>query len=134
MTREEAIKMLDKWYGLFPSEAYEALDMAIEALNCSEKPNGSLIRRQDAIRIMACEMRAEAMREGYGDNLVEDYIPEATAWMNDAPSVKPKTGECRTCKRNADNGGVYEDGRTKCPIQEHYALLLDGYCHLYEQI
>ena len=43
-------------------------------------------------------------------------------------------GECRTCKRNADNGGIYEDGRTKCPIQEHYALLLDGYCHLYEQI
>ena len=50
------------------------------------------------------------------------------------PSAEPKTGECRTCKRNADNGGVYEDGRTKCPIQEHYALLLDGYCHLYEQI
>ena len=42
------------------------------------------------------------------------------------------TGECRTCGRNADNGGVHEDGRTKCPIQEHYALLLDGYCHLYE--
>lgn len=41
-------------------------------------------------------------------------------------------GECRTCGRNADNGGVHEDGRTKCPIQEHYALLLDGYCHLYE--
>lgn len=48
--------------------------------------------------------------------------------------AEPKTGERRTCKRNADNGGVYEDGRTKCPIQEHYALLLDGYCHLYEQI
>lgn len=47
---------------------------------------------------------------------------------------EPRTGECRTCKRNADNGGVYDDGRTKCPIQEHYALLLDGYCHLYEQI
>ena len=50
------------------------------------------------------------------------------------PSADRPTGECRTCKRNADNGGFYEDGRTKCPIQEHYALLLDGYCHLYEQI
>ena len=46
--------------------------------------------------------------------------------------AEPKTGECRTCKRNADNGGIYEDGRTKCPIQEHYVLLKDGYCHLYE--
>lgn len=33
MTREEATGMLNKWYGLFPSEAYEALDMAIEALS-----------------------------------------------------------------------------------------------------
>ena len=50
----------------------------------------------------------------------------------EALSADRPTGECRTCGRNADNGGVYEDGRTKCPIQEHYALLLDGYCHLYE--
>ena len=41
---------------------------------------------------------------------------------------------CRDCKRNADNGGLYPDGRTMCPIQEHYALLLDGYCHLGERI
>ena len=38
---------------------------------------------------------------------------------------------CSTCGRNADNGGMYEDGRTMCPIQEHYALLRDGFCHLY---
>lgn len=47
-------------------------------------------------------------------------------------SAEAVNGECRTCGRNADNGGEYEDGRTKCPIQEHYALLKDGYCHLYE--
>lgn len=45
---------------------------------------------------------------------------------------EPKTGRCETCKRNADNGGFYDDGRTRCPIQEHYVLLKDGYCHLYE--
>ena len=53
-----------------------------------------------------------------------------------APTIidRPK-GECRTCARNADNGGYYEpEHRTRCPIQEHYALLQDGYCHLYEQI
>lgn len=48
-------------------------------------------------------------------------------------SEKLQQGECRTCVRNADNGGYYEpEHRTRCPIQEHYALLLDGYCHLYE--
>ena len=39
---------------------------------------------------------------------------------------------CCDCARNADNGGLYPDGRTRCPIQEHYALLKDGYCHLAE--
>ena len=51
-----------------------------------------------------------------------------------AETAEPKTGECETCKRNADNGGFYDDGRTRCPIQEHYALLKDGYCHLYESM
>ena len=32
MTREEAIKALEKWGVLLPSDADEALDMAIEAL------------------------------------------------------------------------------------------------------
>ena len=42
-------------------------------------------------------------------------------------------GTCESCGRNADNGGFYEtDNRTKCPIQEHYALPKDGRCHLYE--
>ena len=40
---------------------------------------------------------------------------------------------CKDCKRNIDNGGEYPDGRTRCPIQEHYALLQDGFCHLGER-
>lgn len=36
MTREEAIKMLNKWGVLLPSEASEAVDMAIEALQREE--------------------------------------------------------------------------------------------------
>lgn len=47
--------------------------------------------------------------------------------VNDVYSIH----HCSTCGRNADNGGMYEDGRTMCPIQEHYALLRDGFCHLY---
>ena len=41
---------------------------------------------------------------------------------------------CKECKLNADNGGLYPDGRTRCPIQETYALLMDGYCHLGERV
>ena len=32
MTNEKAINLIDKYYGLFPSDATEALDMAISAL------------------------------------------------------------------------------------------------------
>lgn len=42
------------------------------------------------------------------------------------------TQVCKNCKKNADNGGVYPDGRTMCPIQEHYTLLEDGFCHLFD--
>ena len=31
------------------------------------------------------------------------------------------------------DGEWYEDGRTRCPIEEHYALPKDGYCHLWEK-
>lgn len=68
----------------------------------------------------------------FGDYIQNEVLLERiTEAINDEIEDRP-TGECRTCGRNVDNGGVYEDGRTKCPIQEHYALLLDGYCHLYE--
>ena len=51
--------------------------------------------------------------------------------MEEAPAVDvPDTnvGECQTCARSSDH---VTDG-TRCPIEEHYALPKDGYCHLYE--
>lgn len=57
-----------------------------------------LIRRADAIHILACEMYAEAQAEGY-DTKLEDYIQEAKAWMNDAPSADAtEVVRCRECK------------------------------------
>ena len=57
---------------------------------CKEqKSKLDLIRREDAIHILACEMYAEAMAEGHEVGSVEDYIPEAKAWMSDAPSAEP---------------------------------------------
>ena len=48
------------------------------------------------------------------------------------PSAQPQH-TCLNCGRTANNGGWYEDGRTRCPIEEHYALPKDGYCHLWEK-
>ena len=67
---------------------------------------------------------------------IHDFYPDV--WRHaekelQVPSAQPEQ-RCVNCGRTANNGGWYEDGRTRCPIQEHYALLKDGYCHLYEQI
>jgi hypothetical protein len=48
------------------------------------------------------------------------------------PSAQPER-TCVTCGRTVNNGGWYADGRTRCPIEEHYALPKDGYCHLWEK-
>ena len=69
---------------------------------------------------------------------MDDLIPEEEAAAV-AISQQEGTGElilparCEYCARNADNGGVYDDGRTRCPIQEHYYLPRDGFCHLWEK-
>ena len=36
---------------------------------------------------------------------------------------------CRDCARSSDHTA---EG-TSCPIEEHYALPADGYCHLFDQ-
>ena len=50
----------------------------------------------------------------------------------DLPSAQPER-TCVNCGRTANNGGWYADGGTRCPIEEHYALPKDGYCHLWEK-
>ena len=52
--------------------------------------------------------------------------------LHEVPSAQPE-GRCVNCGRTVNNGGWYEDGRTRCPIEEHYALPKDGYCHLWEK-
>lgn len=38
-------------------------------------------------------------------------------------------GYCATCAMNSD----HNDHSTRCPIEEHYVVPADGYCHLYEE-
>ncbi len=52
--------------------------------------------------------------------------------VTNLPSAQPER-TCVNCGRTVNNGGWYADGRTRCPIEEHYALPKDGYCHLWEK-
>jgi hypothetical protein len=48
------------------------------------------------------------------------------------PPAQPQR-TCVNCGRTVNNGGWYADGGTRCPIEEHYALPKDGFCHLWEK-
>ena len=54
------------------------------------------IKFDDAVKVMACEMYAEAQSQGYDADGIEDFMPEATAWLNDAPSID--IVRCKACK------------------------------------
>ena len=81
-----------------------------------------LISRQAAIDAVASMLRRKF---GIGGDLAEITLAEL-------PSAQPER-TCVNCGRTANNGGWYADGRTRCPIEEHYALPKDGYCHLWEK-
>ena len=54
------------------------------------------IEFDDAVKVMACEMCAEAQSQGYDVDGIEDFMPEAKAWLNDAPSID--IVRCKECK------------------------------------
>ena len=69
--------------------------------------------------------------KGYSEgelNMLKAVLYEITVM----PSAQPER-TCVNCGRTANNGGWYADGRTRCPIEEHYALPKDGFCHLWEK-
>lgn len=63
---------------------------------------------------------------------------DGTQWSDamwtaiEALSAEAVQGECRTCKRSSDYLWKNGENGTRCPIEEHYALPKDGYCHLYD--
>ena len=62
----------------------------------------------------------------------EDALGRAENAIGNLPSAQLER-TCVNCGRTANNGGWYADGRTRCPIEEHYALPKDGFCHLWEK-
>ena len=63
---------------------------------------------------------------------VDEYNGRSVEAIRNLPSAQPER-TCVNCGRTANNGGWYADGRTRCPIEEHYALPKDGFCHLWEK-
>ena len=82
-----------------------------------------LIDRQAAID-------ATCFEPSYTDPL--NVLTEVRDRLKALPSAQPER-TCVNCGRTANNGGWYADGRTRCPIEEHYALPKDGFCHLWEK-
>ena len=86
--------------------------------------NDDLISRQAAVDAM------EQAKEQYFDRRV--IIGKMQNVVSNLPSAQPER-TCVNCGRTVNNGGWYADGGTRCPIEEHYALPKDGYCHLWEK-
>ena len=60
-------------------------------------------------------------------------LSDMRATLKSLPSAQPEQHTCVNCGRTVNNGGWYADGGTRCPIEEHYALPKDGFCHLWEK-
>ena len=84
----------------------------------------------DARELRESQTLAQNFEEEY-EKLKKDYA-EQPIILFPKESVQPER-TCVNCGRTANNGGWYADGRTRCPIEEHYALPKDGYCHLWEK-
>ena len=136
MTKAEAIAMLKRiqepeaWEPQINQAAFEALDMAIEAL--SQESSEDVISRQAAIDAFLTELTKRERK-----NLLHTWSTVEVKYfvvdmLEKSPSAQPER-RCVNCGRTVNNGGWYEDGRTRCPIEEHYALPKDGFCHLWEK-
>lgn len=91
-----------------------------------------LISRQTAIDAFLTELTKRERK-----NLLHTWSTVEVKYfvadmLEHLPSAQPEQ-RCINCGRTVNNGGWYEDGRTRCPIEEHYALPKDGYCHLWEK-
>ena len=68
----------------------------------------------------------------YKDEQLLEINKAISGRIKQLPSAQPER-TCVNCGRTANNGGWYADGGTRCPIEEHYALPKDGFCHLWEK-
>ena len=152
---DEALKALRKCqtylYDVRDPELKIKLSSAKEAINnlptiqpvATDTNVGDTISRQaviDALEKVAelYPWRVPGDRDSYSsyNEAWQDALNRVENEIEALPSAQPTVHPQRTCVncgRTVNNGGWYADGRTRCPIEEHYALPKDGYCHLWEK-
>jgi hypothetical protein len=111
----------------------EAAISALQAQELSETQKAlDTISRQAAIDAFLTELTKRERK-----NLLHTWSTVEVKYfvvdmLEKLPSAQPER-TCVNCGRTANNGGWYADGGTRCPIEEHYALPKDGFCHLWEK-
>lgn len=130
MTKAEAKAMLKRiqepeaWEPQINQAAFEALDMAIEALDCSESPNSSdTISRQAAIDALA-DMHCKSDEDGYV------WIIRSDAWarIDALPSVTPKRKTGKWLPENRTNDAFWVCSACGFQSEAHSANILYNYC------
>lgn len=109
----------------------EGVQLAVDVVEGMPEvqPSSSCVHENDTISRRAA-IDATWFEPSYTDPL--NVLTEVRDRLKALPSAQPDR-RCVNCGRTVNNGGWYEDGRTRCPIEEHYALPKDGYCHLWEK-
>ena len=111
-------------YTLGERNQYDMDRLAIETVPSASFENHDEIKSYSKDTISR-EAAVEVMRKAKDKS-------ELHRMLLQLPSAQPEH-TCVNCGRTANNGGWYADGGTRCPIEEHYALPKDGYCHLWEK-
>jgi hypothetical protein len=91
-----------------------------------------LISKTEAITLPVMPKEHREYQTQNLDDAYEQGWFDLQKCIENLTSAQPERA-CVNCGRTANNGGWYADGRTRCPIEEHYALPKDGYCHLWEK-
>ena len=136
-------QVLDLWNRYRPTIAVDAIEYDRELKKLLSTNLASLgtdcISRQaaiDALDVLCQERRYRipGKRETYSqyNEAWQDALDRAEGAIGNLPSAQPER-TCVNCGRTVNNGGWYADGGTRCPIEEHYALPKDGFCHLWEK-
>lgn len=120
-------EQFEKTFGIYAEEFWSYTEKQMLDWINADVPDtnvGDMISRQAAIDALHMHLMYRMGTDSNKKRLDE--------WINGVPSVQPER-TCVNCGRTVNNGGWYADGRTRCPIEEHYALPKDGYCHLWEK-
>ena len=109
-----------------------ALDMAINALNCSEIPNNSDTISRQAVKDIFTELYGISAIGSVFDKYEWADICETTA--NELPSAKPDIIRCKDCKHwNPQLKTANGNGLGSCDFHNVALVTSEGFCYWAEK-